>query len=127
MVDLTTWISKLGKTTRSNELDTGMKAAEALRRISARPSQAVFRTPSGTRLAAQTVRIESDNTATPGESTAGSAPVRKVIIFGIKNHPTLPDTNMKEGYVFVYEGDEYKCVDVITTRGEIQGIWEATG
>jgi len=127
MVDLSTWISKLSKTTRSNEIDTGMKAAEALRRISARPSQAVFRTPNGTRLASQTVRIESDNTATPGESTAGSAPVRKVIIYGIKNHPTLPNTDMKEGYVFVYEGDEYKCVDVITTRGEIQGVWEATG
>jgi hypothetical protein len=127
MVDLSTWISKLGKTTRSNEIDTSIKAAEALRRISARPAQAVFRTPNGARLTAQTVRIESDNTATPGESTAGSAPVRKVIVYGIKNHPTLPDTNMREGYVFVYEGDEYKCVDVISTRGEIQGIWEATG
>jgi hypothetical protein len=127
MVDLSTWITKLYKTTRSNQIDTGIKAAEAFRRISARPATAVFRTPNGTRLAGQIVRIESDNSATPGESTAGSAPVRKVIIFGIKNHPTLPDTNMKEGYVFVYEGDEYKCVDVITTRGEIQGIWEATG
>lgn len=127
MVDLTTWTTKVVRTAQERKLKEDQRAAEAVRRIQTKPTVVVFRTPNGARLAGQTVRVESDNTATPGESTAGSAPVRKVIVYGVKNHPTEPDTQMKEGYVFVFEGDEYKCVDVITTLGEIQGIWEATG
>lgn len=127
MVDFTTWTSRIVKSVQARKLKEEQRAAEALRRIHIKPTMVVFRTPSGARLAAQMVRVESDNTATPGESTAGSAPVRKVIVYGIRNHPTDPNTNMKEGYVFVFEGDEYKCVDVIATLGEIQGIWEATG
>jgi hypothetical protein len=127
MVDLKVWTSKIVKTPQERLLNEQQRASEALRRIGIKPTAVVFRTPNGTRLAAQNIRLESDNSATPGESTAGSAPVRKLIAYGIKNHATEPDTNMKEGYVFVFEGDEYKCVDVIVTLGEIQGIWEATG
>jgi len=127
MVDLTTWTTRIVKSARERKLKEDQRAAEAFRRICIKPTVVVFRTPSGARLAGQTVRVESDNTATPGESTAGSAPVRKVIVYGVRKHPTEPDTIMKEGYVFVFEGDEYKCVDVIVTLGEIQGIWEATG
>lgn len=127
MVDLTIWTSRIVKTPQDRKLQENQRAAEVVRRIAIKPTVVVFRTPNGTRLAGQMVRVESDNTATPGESTAGSAPVRKVIVYGVRNHPVDPDTDMREGYVFVYEGDEYKCVDVITTLGEIQGIWEATG
>jgi hypothetical protein len=127
MVDLSSWISGILKTSRERDILEDVRAAEALRRIYDRPYSAVFLTPGGVELAAQMVRVESDNSATPSESTAGAAPVRKVVVYGILSHPTLPDTNMREGYTMIYEGDEYHCVDVITTIGQVQGIWEVTG
>jgi hypothetical protein len=127
MVTLPNWISGILKRPREREIIEQTRASQAWRRISMKPLSVVFRTPTGTRLAAQLVRVESDNTATPSESTAGSAPKRKVIIYGVINHPTVPDVDMKEGYIFVYHNDEYRCVDIIQTLGEIQGIWETTG
>jgi hypothetical protein len=50
-----------------------------------------------------------------------------VTLFGIRNHSTLPDTNMAEGYRFVYAGDQYRIEDVILQIGEVQAIAEATG
>jgi len=87
----------------------------------------IFKNSAGQKLPGQVVRVESDNTATPSLSTAGGAPKRKVIVYGIRNHATLPNTDIKENYVFVYEGDQYRCIDIIATLGEIQTIWEAYG
>jgi len=50
-----------------------------------------------------------------------------VIVFGVRNHATVSNTDIKEGYRFVYLDDMYTCVDTIITLGEIQGIFEATG
>ena len=48
----------------------------------------------------------------------------------VKARAPIPDTrvaDIKENYVFVYEGDQYRCIDIIPTLGEIQTIWEAYG
>jgi hypothetical protein len=106
------------------------RAAHAWRRINDKwtvVTSVAFRTSAGVTLAAQSVRIESDNTATPAESAAGAAPKRKVIVYGVRNHATLTDTDIKEGYTFVYLNDLYRCTDIIVTLGEVQGIFEATG
>lgn len=103
------------------------RAALAYARILDKPSSVAFKTPAGTVLTAQTVRLESDNSASQSESEAGRAPRRKLIIFGVRNHATVTDTNMAEGYRFVSGGDEYKVVDIIETLGEVQGIAEAIG
>jgi hypothetical protein len=86
-----------------------------------------FKNAAGTTLAAQTVRVEVDNTASPAESAAGVAPRRRVIVYGVRNHPTLTDTDIREGYRFVLDNDVLRCVDVIITLGEIQGIFESVG
>jgi hypothetical protein len=103
---------------------SAIRAILAWGRISAKPYQITFKTPSG-RIAAQTVRLESDSRISIAESAAGLAPVRKVTIFGIKDHPDLPDTDIKEGYTFFYQEDTYFVRDVIHTLGEVQGISEA--
>lgn len=127
MLGLSSWIAGIVKSARSLIVKEDVYAAQSWRRISENPSYVVFRTPGGTKLPIQTVRIESDNRASVATGPAGTAPVRQMIIYGIVNHSTLPDTIMKEGYTFIYRNDEYTCKDVIVTLGELQGIWEASG
>jgi hypothetical protein len=103
------------------------RAALAWRRINDKPTSIVLKNLAGSPLAAQTVRLEFDNTDSAGASAAGAAPTMKLTIFGIRGHATLPDTNIGEGYRFNYLGDAYRVIDVIKTIGEIQGIAEATG
>jgi hypothetical protein len=127
MVTLPRWISGILKKPRQLEIKEDVRSSESWRRISTKPYSAVFMTPMGNLLSTQTVLIESDSAASSAESTAGTAPTRKVIIYGVVGHPYVPDTIMREGFTFVYENDEYRCVDVIKTVGEVQGIWEISG
>ncbi len=103
------------------------RAALALNRINDKPLIIVLRTAAGVNRAAQVLRVESDNSATPAESSAGATPKRKVIVFGIKGHATVADSIMAEGDRFIYAGDQYRIVDLILTLGEIQGIAEVSG
>jgi hypothetical protein len=122
-----TWIDGVHRTSGQRTLRIQRRAAFAWRRINEKPDSIAFKNAAGTVLAAQTVRVESDNSATLAEGVAGAAPKRKVVVFGVRNHATVADTDIKEGYRFVYLNDEYRCVDIILTLGEIQGIFEATG
>lgn len=124
MPNISAWLTSGGGTPTTVE---EQRAALAWRRIQDKPSSIAFRNAAGTVLAAQTVRLESDNSATLAEGVAGSAPKRKIVVFGVRNHATVADTDIKEGYRFVLLGDEYRCVDIILTLGEIQGIFQATG
>lgn len=121
MISFSQWL------TEANAIDGTARAVKAWNRINDKPTSVVFKTPAGATLAAQTVRIESDNSVTESEGTAGSGPVRKVIVFGIQGHPVAADTDMKEGYRFNYLNDQYRIVDVISTLGELQGIAEVAG
>lgn len=121
MIDFTNWF------TDTAAIEEETRAALAWRQINDKPASVVFRKPDGTDLTAQTVRIESDNSVTESEGTAGRGPVRKVIVFGVKGHPTVTDTDMKEGYRFNYSSDQYRIMDTILTLGEVQGVAEATG
>lgn len=121
MVTLSAW---LGDTTAIPETE---RAALAWRRINDKPSTITLRTATGSSRAAQVVRVESDNSASLSESAAGAAPKRKIVVFGVRGHPTVIDTAMAEGDTFADTNDMYRCVDIILTLGEIQGIFEATG
>jgi hypothetical protein len=122
-----TWLGGTLMTAAQRTERTQERAADAWQRINEKPTSIVLRTAAGATRAAQTVRVEFDNTATPAESAAGVAPKRKVIVFGIRGHATLADTLMAEGDRFVLDGDELRCVDIIVTLGEIQGIFESAG
>lgn len=124
MLDLSSWISATQKTPAQRAERERVRAAHAHRRVHDKwtvTTTVVFKTSLGVILAAQEVRIESDNSATPSESAAGATPKRKVIVYGV------PTTDIKEGYTFVYLKDHYTCVDTIVTLGEIQGVFEVAG
>lgn len=127
MPDMSAWLGVGGDLASVPTETEAQRAARAWRRINDKPTSVVFRKPDGTTLAAQTVRLESDNSASLSESEAGAAPRRKLIIFGVHNHATVTDTNIAEGYRFVSGNDLYRVVDVIDTLGERQGVAESTG
>lgn len=130
MFSLSSWLGGTQKTAAQRAAREQRRAAHADNRINDKwevTTTVAFKNAAGTILAAQEVRIESDNSATPSESAAGAAPKRKVIVYGVRDHATIADTDIKEGYRFVLHNDEYRVVDIILTLGEIQGIAEATG
>lgn len=127
MVNLSAWLSDAGDLAATPTATEAQRAALAWRRINDKPTEVAFRTPAGTTLAAQTVRIEPDSVAGMATSEVGAGQVRKAVVFGVRNHATQSDTVMDDGYRFVLDGDEYRCVGILKTLGEIQGYFEATG
>lgn len=121
------WLADTGDLAALPTQTEETRAALAWRRINDKPTSVTFRTPAGVTLSTQTVRIESDDSAHEAMSDAGLAPERYVIIFGIRNHASLPDSDIAEGYTFVLNGDQYRIIDTILTLGEIQGTGEARG
>lgn len=126
-INLSAWLSDAGDLAATPTATEEQRAAAAYRRILDKPSSVAFKTPAGTTLPAQTVRIESDSAASAATSEAGMAPTRKVVIFGVRNHATQSDTDIKEGYRFISGNDEYRVTDIINTLGEVQALAEATG
>lgn len=127
MITYSNWMAGTQTTAQERTLREQERAADAWKRINEKPLSIVLRTAAGVNRAAQTVRVESDNSATPSESAAGSAAKRKVIIFGVRNHATVTDTAMAEGDRFNYLNDQYICTDTILQTGEIQGVFESVG
>lgn len=78
-------------------------------------------------LDAQSVRITYDVKAIIEQGTAGLAPVLMAVVDGVKDHPTLDDTDMAEGYTFTHNGDRFRITDTILIPGGIRGIARAMG
>ena len=113
---------------QASALSEAPYAALAWQAIQEKPSSVAFKTASGGAVAAQTVRVEADSSASPSESAAGMAARRKVVLFGIKGHATLTDTDFEAGYRFVLDGAEYRIVDVNDRLlGERQATAEKNG
>lgn len=121
MSDFSAWLGN------SVAIDAAPRAVLALNRILDKPTSIAFKTPTGSTLAAQTVRVEVDNRSAVITSAAGGAPAMRLIVFGVRGHPTVADTVMAEGYRFVLSNDEYRIDDIILQLGEIQGVATATG
>jgi hypothetical protein len=132
--------SLLGRTLPINEQ---ARADDAWRRINRSPARAddgelgiEFTKPRvvektgvtpETTLPRQLVRVESDDRPSPLQGEAGTTPKRHAVVYGIRNHRTLPDTDMEEGYSFEWQGDHYRCIDVILVPGEKQGTFIVNG
>lgn len=104
------------------------RAVAAWRRITEKPSSVIILRGNDD-LPAQTVRIERGGTM-PAEPSGGSNTVaaqQSVIIFGVVDHPTEADTNIRKGDRFVLNGaDEYRVIDTFVYPGEIQATAERT-
>lgn len=130
-ISLSAWLSDAGDLAATPVETVQQRAALAYRRILDKPSSVAFKTPAGTTLSAQTVRIEPDSSAGTATSEAGGAQVRKATVFGVRGHAlsasSVPDTNIDDGFRFILNGDEYRCVGILLTHGEVQGYFEASG
>lgn len=120
-VDFVSWLEG------GEAIDVEVRAARAMRRIRRDPSSVIFRTPKGVTLPAQTVRVAPDSRASEVTGSSGAAPLMGIVVFGIRDHKTLPDTDLQEDYRFVFDKDEYQCVDVLHRPGEVQGIFVKVG
>jgi hypothetical protein len=110
MPNLNSWLSDTAA------IDAEHRAVLAWRRILDKPTDITTK-----RLGvAQTVRLEYDESVIEPGSAAGEAAVRRVIVFGVKDHPTVIDTNIRRGDRFVYESVEYQVTDTVRTLGEVQ-------
>lgn len=83
-------------------------------------------------LAAQTVRVEHDNSARTVQTGISTTSVQQVKVYGIRNHSTLPDTNIQAGDRFFLglseDADspksEYIVKELLLPPGQIQAIAE---
>lgn len=128
MSDLTRWIDATLPTAAHRAAREQRRAAHAWRRINDKfetVTSVAFKNAAGTTLAAQSVRIEWDNRASLVSGAAGTAGRMNLNVFGVNNHPTRGTVDMKEGYRFVLNNDEYRCTEVIEQLGERQGIFVA--
>lgn len=98
------------------------RAALAWRRISEKPTSITIKRGTTT-LSAQTVRVESSGSSVR-VGTAGAVAVRDVVVFGVKSHAVVTDTNIRRNDRFVYGGEEYQVKDIVLTLGEVQARCE---
>ncbi|KAB2861023.1 MAG: hypothetical protein K8L91_07940 [Anaerolineae bacterium] len=106
-------------------VDEETRAAAAWNRIQDRPTSiTLYRNESA--LGAQTVRLEYSEATTSAQmqGVAGQPSERQLIVFGVRNHPTVAATNIQRGDMLQYETDTYVIVDVIRLPGEIQAYTE---
>lgn len=101
------------------------RAADAWQRIQDKPTSITIRR-NGVAQDAQTVRIEFDDTAVERLGDNAVPGRQTVVIFGIRNHATLDDTDIKPGDAFFFENKNYQILSRIDTTGEIQAIGQAT-
>lgn len=120
MADLDAWLAD-----NDNAPKASQRAVYAWRRIQDKPTVITINRE-GVTLPAQTVRIEYNETerVMTGEAN-GTSSSRDVILFGVKNHPTVADTDLKYGDRFAHNGQMFKVIFVITSIGEIQANCEA--
>lgn len=121
MVDIGAWLNQ----GNSEAISSSDRAVDAWNRILRNPSSVEF-VRGQTVLDAQSVRIEFDNqvkSEIKGDG-AGTSSRRDAVIFGVKNHPSVTDTDIARGDKFAVNGQRYRVVQVIAVPGEIQATCE---
>lgn len=70
----------------------------------------------------QTVRIEANRYILDESSTFTETQNLRIVIFGIKGHPSVIDNDFISDDIFYYDGEKYKVESSWETTGEIQAI-----
>lgn len=120
MPDLEAWLA-------NDVVRPGTRAVLAWRRINDRPTSIIIRR-GGTTLDAQTVRIEWSGYAREDEDievAVDAMPgVGRLTVFGVRGHPTLPDTDIQRGDRFIIGAAEAEVLAVMLPPGEAQAVCE---
>ena len=117
MPDFDAW---LGTVPTYLKPQANIRAAAAWKRIQDKPETvAVWRNDDFDHN--ETVRLEWDNaTNTMANTENAVTAITRVIVFGIRNHATLPNTDIVEGDEVYLGGEAYQVKDVLLTIGELQ-------
>lgn len=113
--------------TGTEEIDPQSRAVDAWKVIQRSPHTITIQR-GGSDLSAQVVGIEFDNqSGMQGEvaGAGGKSARRSCIVFGVKDHPSITNTNILRGDKFRLNGTDYRVVQVITPPGEVQATAEA--
>lgn len=111
---------------RSSPINEADRAAAAWSRIQDKPTSVIV-LRNGVARTAQTVRIEYGNISNELQSNIGRNSVQDVIIFGIRNHATLPNTDIQRGDTINIHSARYEVESIIHTLGEVQAQCRAVG
>jgi hypothetical protein len=105
-------------------IDPAFRAARAWLRINDKPSSITIVRDGVADLAAQTVRVEVNPIGETVSPALGSLGQGSVTVYGIRQHATLPDTDIRRGDRFLLGGRVYRITNVIDTLGERQATGE---
>lgn len=100
------------------KIETSTRSQAAWQRIQDAPVSLIIRR-GGTSLAAQTVRVELDAGALD-VTGAGAASKRGAIIFGVRGHASVANTDLAIGDRFLLDGKTYEIRDVLSVAWEMQ-------
>lgn len=117
-----TWLTE----NNSAAISGSRRAIAAWRRIQRDPASVTIVREDGTTLDAQTVRVVPENSRSnteDNENIVSSATI-SVTLFGVRNHPTTDDTDVKRGDLFRHLGDLYRVVSVRQYPGQVQAACE---
>lgn len=120
MPDLNSWLSS--RLIDDTPIET--KAVFTWRAILQHPTQIVINRR-GTMLDEQTVRIEHNLRVREDIKTLTTTGVAICVVFGVRDHPTVPDTDIRARDRFVADGVTYEVVTLIVHQGEVQAVSEA--
>ena len=113
---------------RISRVNAERRAVLCWKRIQDKPSSVVFYDPAteaAIGVGAQTVRLEYEDDGRVVENMAeGQSPKRMLTVIGVRDHPTVTDTDVAEGYRFKVDGLNYRVMDVIRVPGEVQATAE---
>lgn len=109
-----------------NAIDGTKRAIDAWGRIQKDPASITVVREDASTLAAQTVRVVIETTRGDrvGDNIV-SAATREAVVFGVKGHPTVADTDIRRGDQFRYKELLYKVHTVAEHPGEVQARAEA--
>jgi len=100
------------------------RAVSIWRMISRKPTVISIQRRDGTAVADQTVRIEYEQRQIERGGMLTTAERNKTTVFGVRNHPTIADTDIQEGDVFAYQNADYVVMSISWYSGEVQALCE---
>lgn len=107
---------------------TRARALDAWLRIGEQPVTVTIRRGDET-LEAQTVRIEFGDSAREDLDLRRGLNVvpgvQRAVVFGVRGHPVIADTDIERGDRFVIGVTEFEVIGVIEPPGEVQAVCEA--
>lgn len=113
-------------------IDAALRAERTWLHIQRWPSQIVLTrpavitddepSPGPTALPSQTVRVTKDNRPRALRGEMGEGAELHCVVFGVRDHATLPDTDIERGDTFVLDGDAYVVDYVNLVPGGKQAV-----